>query len=112
MPPVERITVELYRTEDDRCPYLEWFNGLRSAVTRDRIDARLTRLRLGNPGDYRELGDGLWELRLSFGPGFRIYFTWRGTRVVVLLAAGAKGTQRPDIRKAREYLQDLREREL
>jgi len=111
MPPVERIAVELYQTEDGRCPYLEWFDGLRDTVTRDRIDARLARLRLGNPGDHQELGDGLWELRLFFGPGLRIYFAWRGKRVVILLAGGKKGTQRQDIRRAREYLKDLRERE-
>ena len=111
MPPVERIAVELYLTGEGQCPYRDWFDGLRDGVTRDRIDARLARLRLGNLGDHRELGDGVWELRMFFGPGYRIYFTWRGKRVVILLAGGSKGTQRQDIRKAREYLKELQERE-
>jgi putative addiction module killer protein len=111
MPPVERIAVELFQTADGHCPYREWFDSLRDGVMRDRIDVRLARLRLGNPGDHRELGDGLWELRLFFGPGLRVYFTWRGKRVVILLAGGTKGTQRQDIRKARAYLKELRERE-
>jgi putative addiction module killer protein len=76
MPLVERIGIELYQTEDDRYPYLELFDDLRDTETRDRIDVRLARLWLGNPGDHRELGDGLWELRLSFGLGMRIYFAW------------------------------------
>ena len=111
MSPVERINIEYYQTTTGRCPYLEWFDRVREGGTRDRIDVRLARLRLGNLSDDRDLGQGLRELRLFIGPGYRIYFTRRGDRVVILLAGGTKATQRRDIGKAREYLQDLQERE-
>ena len=110
MSPVERIEIEYYQTATGRCPYLEWFDRIREGATRDRIDVRLARLRLGNFSDHRDLGRGLWELRLFLGPGYRIYYTRRGDRVVILLAGGTKATQRRDIGKAREYLRDLQER--
>jgi putative addiction module killer protein len=79
-------------------------------VTRQRVDARLGRIRGGNLGDYKDLGGGLFELRLDFGPGYRIYFTREGRAVIVLLAAGEKQGQERDIRRARDYLHDWKER--
>jgi len=91
MPPVERIAVELYQAADGQCPYREWFDSIRDGVTRDRIDARLARLRLGNPGDHQDLGDELWELRLFFGPGFRIDFTWRAKGLSAINVYNSRG---------------------
>ena len=79
-------------------------------VTRQRVDARLGRIRAGNLGDHKDLGGGLLELRLDLGAGYRIDFTRQGARVVVLVAGGEKRGQQWDIHRAREYLQDLRER--
>lgn len=76
--------------------------------TRLRIDARLARLRLGNFGDCKSLGGGIYELRIDVGPGFRIYFGRSGHQVVILLCGGDKSTQRADIKRARQYWAALR----
>jgi putative addiction module killer protein len=105
------LDVRLYSTPDGRVPFSEWFDALRNWRTQQRVDARLGRIREGNLGDHKDLGGGLHELRLDFGPGYRVYFAKQGARIVVLLAGGQKRGQERDIRRARVYLQDLRERE-
>jgi putative addiction module killer protein len=77
-----------------------WIETLRDRQARQRIAARLTRLQAGNPGDVKALGDGISELRIDYGPGYRIYFTRRGPLIVLLLCGGDKSTQAKDIRKA------------
>jgi putative addiction module killer protein len=104
------IDVRLYSTPDGRTPFSEWLELLTDWTTQQRVDARLGRIRGGNLGDHKHLGGGLYELRLDFGPGYRIYFAKLGLRVVILVGGGEKRSQDQDIRKAREYLQDLRER--
>jgi len=74
-----------------------------------RIQSRIDRLQLGLSGDIRPLGKGVLELRIDYGPGYRIYFLQRGAEVVILLAGGDKRTQSRDIKKAREYARMLRE---
>ena len=74
------------------------------------MQIRLERLRLGSFGDARSLGKGLFELRVDFGPGYRVYFVVEGKSVVVLFCGGDKSTQQKDIRRAREYLADYRRR--
>lgn len=109
MNPVLAIQVQLYRMANGRIPFREWLLKLQKK-TRARIRARLANLRLGNLGDNRALGSGLWELRDFSGPGYRIYFTRQGSRVILLLAGGDKGSQQNDIRRARRYLDDWRQR--
>jgi putative addiction module killer protein len=110
MDPVAFIEIRQYATEEGRVPFREWRRALKDPATRQRVDARLGRIRGGNLGDHRDLGGGLFELRLDFGPGYRIYFTREGRTVVVLLAAGEKHGQDRDIDRARDYLRDWKER--
>jgi putative addiction module killer protein len=77
-----------------------WIETLRDRQARQRIAARLTRLQAGNPGDVKALGEGISELRIDYGPGYRIYFTRRGPLIVLLLCGGDKSTQAKDIKKA------------
>jgi putative addiction module killer protein len=87
-----------------------WIRGLRNEPSEARIYARIERLRNGNPGDSKSLGGGLFELRIDVGPGYRIYYAAVGKACVLLLCGGDKRSQSADIRRAREYLIDYRER--
>jgi putative addiction module killer protein len=78
----------------------KWFKSLKDAQGRARIDARIRRMSLGNPGDAKALRDGVSELRIDTGPGYRVYFTQRGALVVLLLCGGDKRTQDRDIERA------------
>jgi putative addiction module killer protein len=89
--------------------YAKWFTGLRDRVARARIDIRIRRLSLGNAGDAKPVGDGVSELRVDHGPGYRVYFIQRGEVVIVLLAGGDKSTQDKDIRTAKSLARDLKE---
>lgn len=88
--------VTLLETEQ----FVVWLAALRDTKARDRILVRLRRLMLGNPGDVRPLGEGVSELRIHWGPGYRVYFVTRGDHVIILLGGGTKHTQARDIREA------------
>jgi putative addiction module killer protein len=87
--------------------YAQWFEGLRDRQARSRIDIRIRRLSMGNPGDVKPVGRGVSELRIDYGPGYRVYFIQRGDVVVVLLAGGDKRTQAQDIQIALALAEDL-----
>lgn len=87
--------------------FAAWFRVLRDRQARARIQVRIDRLSLGNPGDVRPVGEGVSELRVDYGPGYRVYFVQRGTKVVVLLAGGDKRTQDRDIRTALDLARSL-----
>lgn len=87
--------------------YSDWFGGLRDPRAKVRIDIRIRRLSLGNPGDVRPVGEGVSELRVDYGPGYRVYFVQRGGEFVVLLAGGDKSSQLDDIRRAKALARDL-----
>lgn len=87
--------------------YSKWFDGLRDRSAQVRINVRIRRLSLGNPGDVRPVGKGVSELRIDYGPGYRVYFTKRGNMVVILLAGGDKRTQEQGIQKALELARNL-----
>ena len=97
--------IQIQQTET----YAKWFAGLRDRVVRARIDIRIRRLSLGNAGDTKPVGEGVSELRVDHGPGYRIYFIQRGEVVIVLLAGGDKSTQDKDIRNAKSLANDLKE---
>ena len=87
--------------------YDEWFAKVRDSRLRSTILARITRVRIGNFGDTKYLRDGVSELRIDLGPGYRLYFTRRGDTVVILLVGGEKSTQERDIRRAIEMAESL-----
>ena len=95
--------IEIRQTE----AYARWFDSLGDRRARPRIDARIRRLSLGNPGDVRPVGEGVSELRIDYGPGYRVYFVQRGQTLAVLLAGGDKDTQDRDIRTALELAREL-----
>jgi putative addiction module killer protein len=100
------ITVLVYRASDGRAPFNDWLLSLKDARTRAKVRARIARLRLGNFGDCKSVGEGVSELRVPYGPGFRVYFARHCRTVVILLCAGDKGTQRQDIALAKRYWRD------
>jgi putative addiction module killer protein len=87
--------------------YSEWFAGLRDRAAKTRIDIRIRRLSLGNPGDVQPVGEGVSELRVHYGPGYRVYFIQKGAVCIVLLAGGNKSTQEKDIHNAKALAREL-----
>jgi putative addiction module killer protein len=82
--------------------YARWYSRLRDRRARDLVDVRISRLSHGNVGDARPVGEGISELRIDYGPGYRVYFVRRGPGLVILLAGGDKRTQQRDVRLAIE----------
>lgn len=107
---VEPRRVEIYETESGDAPYEIWFDGIRDAKTQGRIKARIARVRLGNLGDCDAVGDGVSELVLDFGPGYRIYFAQVDKVIVLLLCGGDKSTQKTDIATAKKHWADYQAR--
>ncbi len=102
--------VKRYITLEGKIPILEWLVSLRDLRTKSKINQRLDRLSLGNLGDCKFVGDGVYELRIDYGSGYRIYFGQFGSVVILLLCGGDKSTQNRDIRKAKEYWRDYEQR--
>ena len=103
-------TLKIYQTSTGRKPFEEWLDSLDDKEMRRRILSRLGRVRLGNLGDSKAVGNGVCELRVNAGPGYRIYFGQDGESIILLLCAGDKATQRKDIADAKEYWKDYRSR--
>jgi putative addiction module killer protein len=94
---------------DGHCPFEERFGNLRDVAAAARIDARLTRVESGNLGDCKNVGGGVFELRIDYGPGYRVYFGESGRAIAVLLCGGDKTTQQRDIRRARRMWKEYRD---
>jgi putative addiction module killer protein len=94
---------EVYTTQE----FDSWFEQLKDRQARVRIQARIDRIELGNLGDVESVGEGVSELRIFYGPGYRVYFTKRSSIVVVLLIGGVKSSQNKDIEKARKLAREL-----
>ena len=95
--------VEVRQTDD----FAKWFRRLRDRRARARIRLRIDRLALGLRGDTKPIGDGVSELRIDYGPGYRLYYTERGSELIILLVGGDKRTQARDIKKAVELAKNL-----
>jgi putative addiction module killer protein len=108
----DNITVLDYTTEDGRNPFRQWLAKLRDIKAVARVQARLERLTVGNFGDARAVGKGVNELRIPYGPGYRVYFARNENKVVVLLCGGDKSSQSSDIRQAQAYWADFKRRML
>jgi len=105
------IEIEIYETSSGKRPFEIWAKNIRDTLTRATVKSRINRIRQGNFGDCKSVGDGVCELRIRFGPGIRIYYSRIGSKIVLLLCGGDKGSQDKDIDKAKEYLKDYQSRE-
>ncbi|MEB3178336.1 MAG: type II toxin-antitoxin system RelE/ParE family toxin [Nostocaceae cyanobacterium] len=102
--------IQNYQTADGRTPFAEWLDSLRDIQAIDKIEKRLKRVQLGNIGNYRSVGEGVCELKIDYGPGYRVYFGQIGSVIILLLCGGDKSTQEKDILKAKEYWRDYEKR--
>ncbi len=110
MPDVRFKNVFLYVQKNGACPYREWIDSLGDAKARARIRARIARLRAGSLGDWKAVGEGVFELRIDFGPGYRMYFGQEGASVIILVNGGNKSSQDRDIKTARALWAEYRRR--
>jgi len=99
-----------YVTPDGRVPFKEWLNSLQDKKAQTVVLNRINRVQLGNFGDCRHLGEGVYELRVHYGPGYRVYFGELEGVIVILLCGGTKRSQSRDIKRAKEYWLELRNR--
>ena len=104
---IEHYEIELYVTKSGETPFSKWLSELKDLGARAKIRVRLDRLKLGNFGDCKVLGDGVSELKVNLGPGYRVYFGKSGRLCVLLLCAGSKKTQERDIERAKEFWHDF-----
>ena len=107
MKPIEPYELRVFKTKGGEEPFTEWIKALDDSV-RARIRARITRVEAGNLGDCKAVG-GVFELRLDFGPGYRVYFGIIENRIVLLLCGGSKRGQAKDIKRARKFWHEYKE---
>lgn len=107
MKTIEREII-YYQTLDGKIPFKKWYLSIKDSITRNKIDARITRLELGNFGHCNSIGHGLMELKIDYGPGFRVYFGQSGHNIIILLCGGNKNSQTKDIQLAHEYWENYR----
>jgi putative addiction module killer protein len=104
------VEIRHYVTLDGKDVYLDWIRKLRDTTARIAIDRRVNRIELGNLGDHKFCRDGVWELRIDVGPGYRVYYAFSGSELVLLLCGGDKRTQSVDIDRACNFWQDWQRR--
>lgn len=105
------IEVLHYEDEDGRCPFDEWLTGLRDRMAKARIDVRLRQIETGNLGDAKPVGEGVIELRIRIGAGYRVYCGRHGQDWVILLCGGDKDSQTKDIARAKNYWANWKRRQ-
>lgn len=103
------VEIRKHKTARGRIPFGEGINNLRDRQAAARIATRLTRLGMGNEGDWKSVGAGVRELRISVGKGYRIYYAWEDEAIVLLLCGGDKSSQQQDIKQAAEYWENYHE---
>lgn len=102
--------IQIYQTSNRESPFTIWLDYLNDINAKARILQRIDRIALGNLGDCEPVGEGVHELRIAYGPGYRIYFGNDGKQLVILLCGGTKRQQGKDIKKAKEYWEDYKAR--
>jgi putative addiction module killer protein len=102
---VEAVPREIFffETRDGRVPFREWMNLVKGQPVYEKVVARLERIEEGNFGEHRSVGEGVSELVINFGPGYRVYYGLDGADIVILLVGGSKATQQKDIDAAKQY---------
>lgn len=104
---IRKFGIGYYENENGKIPFLDWFEDLDYQI-RARVEKRLKIYeQTGHLGDYKNLGDGIYEMRLFFGSGYRIYFTKQDDKIIIILCGGDKSTQTRDIEKAKKYWKDF-----
>ncbi|MES9858711.1 MAG: type II toxin-antitoxin system RelE/ParE family toxin [Sedimenticola sp.] len=103
-------TINEYTDEQGKSPYAQWLGNLRDARAKAKIIMQVDRMELGLFGDSEPIGDGLSELRIHYGPGYRVYYGKEGQKVYLLLCGGDKSTQSKDIKRAKAHWQDYKRR--
>ncbi len=107
---MDMFTVRHYITEDEHDPFQEWLKKLRDPIAKGQVVKRVGRIEAGNFGDHKPCREGVWELRIDQGPGYRVYYAMAGEVVVLLLCGGDKGTQDADIERAIGFWKDWQRR--
>jgi putative addiction module killer protein len=102
--------IKHYLTESGSDTFADWFDALRDRMAKARIAQRIDRMTLGNFGDCKPVGDGVWEIRIDHGAGYRVYYAQAGAKLVLLLVGGDKRTQTADIATAQRYWTDWQKR--
>jgi len=103
-----KYTVQIYRALNKKEPFVEWLNSINDKRVLAKITRRIRRLEFGQFGDYKFLGEKLYELRFFVGPGYRVYYTVQGKRVILIIGAGDKKTQLKDIKNARKIIKRIK----
>lgn len=101
-------SLRLYRTRKSKEPFGEWLTSIKDTIAIAQVNNRVRRLSLGQRGDCKPVGKGVFELRIHYGPGYRVYFAEHGNEIVILLCDGNKGSQKRDIKQAIAYWQDYK----
>ena len=104
-------SIEIFETTSGKRPFSKWLTDLKDLNGRAKIRVRLDRVRLGNFGQCEPVGDGVSELKVNYGPGYRVYFGLKGKRIVLLLCGGSKRTQSKDISNAIAFFKEFKEGE-
>ena len=100
--------IRVYRTKNGVSPFKRWLAGIEDRNSLYVINERISRMRLGHFGNYRDLKDGVFELKIPYGPGFRVYFSVAGKKLILLLIGGNKSSQKRDIEQAKEYWNEFK----
>ena len=100
--------IDYYQTSEGQAPFRDWLHSLKDRQTRAKIQIRIDRVSLGNLGHCRSVGSGVMELKIDYGPGYRVYFGQQGQLLVILLWGGDKNSQPKDIQTAHDYWADYR----
>jgi putative addiction module killer protein len=106
---MQKLSVILFTTKNGKEPLVQWLNSLKNKKDRAGIQRRIQYIENGNLGDYKYIGDGVYELRFFFSSGYRVYFAKDDVYIILLLCGGDKSSQTKDIKKAKEYLKEYLE---